>query len=158
MEMQKLIETLGAHPFVRGLQPYHIETLAGLATEVRYQDDQIIFRQADVSNLFCLVVSGKIGIEVNAPGRTFRIQTIGEGETLGWSSVLGGREKQFQARALGSVRALAFDGAKLREACDADCGLGYAVMQRLLRVVADRLQALRLQLIDVYTPTGAKQA
>ena len=52
----------------------------------------------------------------------------------------------------------AFDGARLREACDADCGLGYAVMQRLLRVVADRLQALRLQLIDVYTPMGAKQA
>ena len=158
MEMQKLIETLGAHPFVRGLQPHHIEKLAGLATEVRYQDDQIIFRQADVSNLFCLVVSGRIGIEVNAPGRTFRIQTIGEGETFGWSSVLGGRDKQFQARALGSVRALAFDGARLREACDADCGLGYAIMQRLLRVVADRLQALRLQLIDVYSPAGAKQA
>jgi CRP-like cAMP-binding protein len=156
MEMQTMIETLGAHPFVRGLQPHHIEKLAGLATEVRYQDDQIIFRQADMSNLFCLVVSGKVGIEVNAPGRTIRIQTIGEGETLGWSSVLGGREKQFQARALGSVRGLAFDGAELREACDADCGLGYAVMRRLLRVVADRLQALRLQLIDVYTPPGAK--
>jgi CRP-like cAMP-binding protein len=156
MEKQKLIETLGAHPFVRGLPPHHIEKLAGLATEVRYQDDQIIFRQADMSNLFCLVVSGRIGIEVNAPGRTFRIQTIGEAETFGWSSVLGGREKQFQARALGSVRALAFDGAKLREACDGDCGLGYAIMQRLLRVVADRLQALRLQLMDVYTPPGAK--
>ena len=150
MQMQKLIETLGTHPFVRGLQPHHVEKLAGLATEVRYQDDQIIFRQADVSDLFCLVVSGKIGIEVNAPGRTFRIQTIGEGETFG--------DKQFQARALGSVRALAFDGTRLREACDGDCGLGYAIMQRLLRVVADRLQALRLQLIDVYTPMGAKQA
>jgi len=158
METRQLIEALGTHPFVRGLTPHHIEKLAGLATEVRYQDDQIIFRQADVSNLFCLVVSGKIGIEVNAPGRTIRIQTIGEGETLGWSSVLGGRDKQFQARALGSVRALAFDGAELRAACEADCGLGYAVMHRLLRVVADRLQAMRLQLINVYTPSGAKQA
>jgi CRP/FNR family transcriptional regulator, cyclic AMP receptor protein len=158
MEMQQIVETLGAHPFVRGLPPQHIEKLAGLASEIRFQDDQIIFRQADVSNLFCLVVSGKIGIEVNAPGRTFRIQTIGEGETFGWSSMLGGREKQFQARALGAVRALAFDGAKLREACESDCGLGYAIMQRLLRVVADRLQALRLQLLDVYTPPGAKQA
>lgn len=158
MEMQQLIETLGAHPFVRGLPPHQIEKLARLASEVRYQGDQIIFRQAESSNLFCLVVSGKIGLEVNAPGRILRIQTIGEGEALGWSSVLGGREKQFQARALGAVRALAFDGTELRAACEADCGLGYAIMQRLLRVVADRLQALRLQLIDVYTPPGAKQS
>ncbi len=158
MEKQQLAETLGSHPFVRGLPPHQIEKLAAMATEVRYQDDQIIFRQADVSSLFCLVVSGKIGLEVNAPGRTLRIQTVGEGETLGWSSVLGGRDKQFQARALGAVRALAFDGAQLREACDGDCSLGYAIMQRLLRVVADRLQALRLQLVDIYTPPGAKQA
>lgn len=158
MEMRQLVETLGSHPFVRGLPASHIEKLAGLATEVHYQDEQIIFRQGDVSNLFCLVISGKIGIEVNAPGHTFRIQTIGEGEVFGWSSVLGGRDKQFQARALGLVRVLAFDGARLREACEGDCSLGYAVMNRLLRVVADRLQALRLQLIDVYTPPGARQA
>ncbi|MEN6601836.1 MAG: Crp/Fnr family transcriptional regulator [Bryobacteraceae bacterium] len=156
--MLRLVETLGSHPFVRGLPPHHIEKLAGLAAEVRYQDEQVIFRQGDVSNLFCLVISGKIGIEVNAPGRTFRIQTIGEGEVFGWSSVLGGRDKQFQARALGTVRGLAFDGNRLREACEGDCSLGYAIMNRLLRVVADRLQALRLQLIDVYTPPGAKQA
>jgi len=158
METQPVLETLRGHPFVAGLAPHHVEKLAGMAREVRYQDGQIIFRQADKSNLFCLVISGKIGIEVNAPGRTFRIQTIGEGETFGWSSVLGGRDKQFQARAGGAVRALAFDGAELRAACDADCGLGYAVMRRLLRVVADRLQALRLQLLDIYTPAGTKQA
>jgi CRP-like cAMP-binding protein len=158
MEMRQLVETLGSHPFVRGLPATHIEKLAGLAAAARYQDEQVIFRQGDVSNLFCLVISGKIGIEVNAPGHTFRIQTIGEGEVFGWSSVLGGRDKQFQARALGSVRVLAFDGARLREACESDCSLGYAIMNRLLRVVADRLQALRLQLIDVYTPPGARQA
>ena len=157
METQKLIEKLAEHPFCRGLDDHHMRKLATLTNEVRFYDDQVIFRQGDDSSSFYLVVSGKIGIEVAATGRTLRIQTLGEGEVLGWSSLLGGREKQFQARAVGAVRALAFDGPRLREACDEDCPLGYALTRRLLRVVADRLQALRIQLLDLYTPAGAKE-
>ena len=157
METSQIVETLRDHPFTKGLPPQHIEKLAALANEVRFDNDQVIFRQGDESSLFFLILSGKVALEVTALGRTLRVQTVSEGEILGWSSVVPSREKQFQARALSACRALAFDGARLREACDQDCSLGYVVMRRVLSVVTDRLQALRLQLLDIYTPPGARQ-
>jgi CRP/FNR family transcriptional regulator, cyclic AMP receptor protein len=157
METPQIVEALREHPFAKGLQPQHIEKLAGLANQVRFEKDQIIFRQGDESSFFFLLLAGKVCLEVSALGRTLRVQTVSEGEVLGWSSIVPSREKQFQARALNSVRALAFDGARVQEACEQDCTMGYAMMRRLLGVVADRLQALRLQLLDIYTPPGAKE-
>jgi hypothetical protein len=58
--------------------------------------------------------------------------------------------------ALAPVRALAFDGVQLLEACDNDNAFGYAVTRALLKVVARRLHATRIQLLDVYTPLSAK--
>lgn len=45
---------------------------------------------------------------------------------------------------------MAFDGACLRGKCDADHELGYELMQRFASVMLERLQATRLQLLDVY--------
>ena len=89
-----------------------------------FDRDQIIFREGDASSFFYLILSGKVALEVTALGRTVRVQTVSDGEALGWSSVLPSEGKHFQARALGAVRALVFDGARLRELCEEDCSLG----------------------------------
>lgn len=157
METTNLVQILEQHPFVKGFQRKHIETLAELAHEVKFERDRIIFREGDASSFFYLILSGKVALEVTALGRTLRVQTLTDGEELGWSSVLPSEGKHFQARALGSVRALVFDGARLLEACEEDCSLGYALMRRLLGVVADRLEAIRIQLLDMYSPHGAKE-
>ena len=66
------------------------------------------------------------------------------------------RGKHFKARTLEPVRALSFDGGRLRQACEQDAAFGYALMRQLLTVVSERLQATRLQLLDVYAPRAAK--
>jgi hypothetical protein len=48
------------------------------------------------------------------------------------------------------TRAIGIDAACLRRKCDDDPVLGYAVMQRVLPMLAGRLNATRLQLLDVY--------
>jgi CRP-like cAMP-binding protein len=86
-----------------------------------------------------------------------RIQTLGEGDEMGWSSLLGeGSGKTFQARSLEPVRAIAFDAARLRQVWSQDPAFGYEFIRRLLKVVAQRLQATRLQLLDLYAPRGVK--
>jgi CRP-like cAMP-binding protein len=127
-----------------------------MAGEMSFRRDELIFRQHDESSLFYLLLEGRVALEVAMPGRTLRIQTVGPGEELGWSSMLTPVKKQFQARSLEAVRALAFDGARLRAACDADSALGYDLMRRVLGVVADRLQNTRLQLIDMYSAPGGR--
>ena len=56
----------------------------------------------------------------------------------------------FDARATELTRAIGIDAACLRGKCDADPVLGYEMMRRFLPVVVKRLNATRLQLLDVY--------
>lgn len=156
MQAKPLVEILKEHPFLEGFKPEHVQKMAELALEVQFGRDQIIFREGQESGLFFLILSGKIALEVSAPGRIFRVQTLEAGEELGWSSVLGEGGKHFQARSLETVRALAFEGSRLRQLCEQDPSFGYALMKQLLKVVAERLQATRLQLLDIYAPRAAK--
>ena len=55
-----------------------------------------------------------------------------------------------RARAVGPTRVVAFDSAALRQACDDDHDLGYLVFRRLTNIIAGRLSATRLQLLDMY--------
>jgi len=155
----KTLPTFHEHPFIENeFQPQHIEKLKALAREVRFEPDQIIFREGDEWADFYLIVSGRVALEiVAAPGKTLRVHTLTAGDELGWSALLMGSGKYFQARALGAVEALAFNGATLLEACKTDTSFGYALMHRLLAVVAERLQATRLQVLDSYS-TVAKRA
>jgi len=54
------------------------------------------------------------------------------------------------------VQALLFEGPDLRAMCEADTAFGYALMLRLLGVVAQRLQATRLQVLDTFWPVAKR--
>jgi len=155
MTMENLPDTLRAHRFVEGFQPEHIEKLASLAGVVQFEKNAVVFREGAESSFFYLLLSGSVVLEVATAGRMLRVQTLGKGEELGWSSMLPATSKHFQARALEPVAALAFDGARLRAACDEDCGFGYAMMRRTLKVVSARLKATRMQLLDMYSAPKA---
>ena len=150
------LSTLRHHPFVVEFEARHVERLAALAKDVRFDRNHVIFREGDECSEFYLVVNGLVALEIAAPGHTFRVQTLFAGDELGWSAVLMGSGKHFQARALERVEALAFEGADLLAACREDPAFGFALMQRLLGVVAERLQATRLQLLDSYSPVAAR--
>ena len=148
---------LAQHAFVGDeFKPQHIERLKALAREVGFAPDQVIFREGEEFADFYLIVSGRVGLEMLAGGRALRVQTLSAGDELGWSALLMGSGKHFQARALGPVEALAFDGGELLKACKDDPSFGYALMHRLLAVVAERLQATRLQVLDSYSVIGKR--
>ena len=69
---------------------------------------------------------------------------------VGWSWLFPPYCWQFDARAVGAVRATAFDGVCLRNKCEADAALGYDLMWRFGQVLVERLQWTRLRLLDVY--------
>jgi len=156
MTHETLVAVLQKHPFVGEFQPQHIEKLSALAKEVQFDRDQVIFHEGDECHDFYLIVKGRVALEIEAPGHTFRVQTLHEGDELGWSAILMGRGKHFQARALQPVNALAFDGVALLDACRADPAFGFALMYRMLGVVSERLQATRLQVLDMYSPVAKR--
>ena len=153
---ETILEVLHHHPFVAEFEPRHVERLATLAQERRFERNFVIFREGDETTEFYLIVSGLVALEVAAPDHVFRVQTLFAGDELGWSALLLGSGKHFQARTLERVDALAIEGADLLAACRDDPVFGSAFMHRLLRVVAERLQATRLQLLDAHSPIAAR--
>jgi CRP/FNR family cyclic AMP-dependent transcriptional regulator len=156
MTKETLLAVLHRHPFVEEFQEEHIEKLVTLAKEVEFPRDQVIFHEGDDFHDFYLIVEGRVALEIEAPDHTFRVQTLAAGDELGWSAILMGRGKHFQARALQNVKALAFDGPTLLAACRDDRAFGFALMYRMLGVVSERLQATRLQLLDMYSPVAKR--
>src|ERR1051326_3734742 len=145
---------LSDHPFSKDFWPEHIASLADMAGEVHFHPGELIFHEGDHSSLFYILVEGNVALEVLSPGRPVRVATLYGGEVLGWSSVTGDNGKQFQARALEDVHALAFDGSRLRHACEEDYAFGFWFMRAILSVMSERLHAIRAQLLDMYTPVA----
>jgi CRP-like cAMP-binding protein len=151
-----ILAAVQKHPFTQGLTPEHCATLASLARPASFAQGDMIFREGDERHEFFLLLSGRVALEMMAQGKPLRVHTLEGGDELGWSSVIVGRGKLFQARALEPVEALAFDGYALLERCRADTGFGYKIMHRLLGVVSERLQAARLQVLDMYSPIAKR--
>ena len=131
--------------FFEEFAPRHIDKLMTLGTEVHFDKDEIVFREGDEAKLFYVIVSGRVVLEAAAGGRNVAIQTLFSGDELGWSAVLS-RPRQFQARALEPVKAMSFEVTALRDACAGNPYFGCALLERLFRVVAERLESTRLQL------------
>lgn len=153
---EPVLTLLQRHPFVEEFSPEHVDKLAAMATRTRFERDQVIFSEGDECHEFYLIVAGLVALEIDAPDHVLRVQTLSAGDELGWSALLMGRGKYFQARALERVDALALDGGELLAACKKDPQFGVAFMHRLLGVVAARLQATRLQVIDLHSPVAKR--
>jgi CRP-like cAMP-binding protein len=138
-------------PFFTGLPQQFSALISGCASNAHYAAGEYLFREGEDANRFWLIREGAVALEINAPERgAVTIETIEEGEVLGWSWLFPPYRWHFSARAVRPVRAVAFDGACLRTKCDTDPELGYDLMRRFARVIVERLQATRLQLLDVY--------
>ncbi|UCG51163.1 MAG: cyclic nucleotide-binding domain-containing protein [Candidatus Latescibacterota bacterium] len=149
--MGTLESILAEHPFLEGLDPPHLEVIAGCASNVRFNKGDYIFREEDEADRFFLIRHGLVALDVFVPQRgPVTIDTIQEGDVLGWSWLFPPYSWHFDARALQLTRAVAFDGKCLREKCDKDVQLGYELVKRFAQVIMQRLQSARLQLLDIY--------
>lgn len=149
--MRTLETILAEHPFFAGLEPRYVQIIAGCASNVAFEEGQIIFREGEEANRFYLIRQGRVALEVHAAGvGTLTIQTLDAGDILGWSWLVPPYRWHFDARAVEPTRAIALDGECLRRKCDEDHDLGYELLKRFAEIITQRLQATRLQLLDVY--------
>lgn len=153
----KVQDLLERQPFVSKLNPPQVAQLAALGKEVHFEAGHVVFEEGEDCSEFYLIVSGRVALEVAPQANALRVETLSGGDELGWSSLLQGSSKLFRARTLSPVDALVFSGHELREMCERDPGFGYHLMRRLLGVVSERLQATRLQVLDMHW-TAAKRA
>jgi len=150
LELETLEPIIRKHPFLQGLEPQYIKLIVGCASNVRFKAGQLLFHEGEEANQFYMIREGKVALEIPAPPRRIVIQTVGEGDVLGWSWLVPPYRWRFDARALDPTRAIALDGKCLRTKSEEDHNLGYELMKRFSNVMVERLEATRLQLLDVY--------
>ena len=149
--MKSIHDLLHEHPFFEGLPPAMIDVISGCGTNVHYDPGEAVFAANDPSDRFFVLRRGKVALEIDTPRRgPLVIETIGPGEVLGVSWILPPYRASFDARATEDTSAVSIDAACLRGKCDADHELGYVLYKRFAGLVRDRLQATRVQLLDVY--------
>lgn len=151
--MGTLEPLLAEHPFFNGLTRAQLDLLTGCASNTRFEAGDFIFREGEEATSFYVIRHGKVAIEVYVPSRgAITIATLGEGDILGWSWLLPPFQWKFDARALELTRALALDGECLRRKSEEDHDLGYELLKRFAAIMEQRLQATRLQLLNIYEP------
>ncbi len=151
MSIETLEKLLSEHPFFKGLKKEYLEFIVGCARNVLYKPGDFIFREGEEANEFYIIREGKVSLEISAPGRNpIIIQTLEDMEVLGWSWLVPPYYWHFDARAVEPTRAIALDGKCLRNKCEEDNSLGYELLKRFVVIVEQRLQATRIQLLDLY--------
>jgi CRP-like cAMP-binding protein len=150
MSKNVLTETLQEIRFLQDMAPEQLEEIANIAQIRDFDEYDVVFREGELAENMYLVMFGIVSLEICAPGPGCRqILTLGPGELLGWSSLLGDRYTA-RARTPQGARLLQINVPQLMRICDRDPQFGYELMRRTAVALAKRLSATRMQLLDVY--------
>jgi CRP-like cAMP-binding protein len=142
-------EKLRKNKFFQGISDSDLAKLASLAREVQFPAMAKIFEEHDPATDIYIIEKGEIYLVLPGPDDKLRhIGVVGPGEMMGWSPLVGRTRLYHTARAGTTVHAYAFNGQKLMEFCSTNPSFGFEFMRRAACVLADRLSATRLQLLE----------
>ncbi|MFB7324750.1 Crp/Fnr family transcriptional regulator [Streptomyces sp. NPDC056190] len=141
---------------ITALEPVHRERLMRLAREVSFDAGTRLFEEGRPADRFWIVRTGTIALDLHVPGRRPAvIETLGHGELVGWSWHFPPYTWHLGAAAMSPVRAWEFNAEAVRATCAEDAEFGRAIAVWVGRVVAQRLHASRIRLLDLYAPFGS---
>lgn len=153
LEGKPVVEQAAWHgSFLARFSPKVQEKLLSLAETFHFKAGQDVFREGDASLYFYLVKSGLVAVELHIPSKGRRtIFTTGPGGVFNWSAVVEPRVATASVRAVQDTEALGLKGGALMDLCREDTGFGFELYRAVTEVIAARLIATRLQLLDVFS-------
>ena len=133
---------------------FPVDVTKSLAEAARWKHcpaGAILFRAGDRSDAFYIVHRGHVTLEMCLPARgCTRLLTLGPGDIVAWSALVGDGRMTATATVADDVELIELSGADLLQRCEGDPLFGYRLMRRLAAVLAGRLLATRLQMLDLY--------
>src|SRR3982750_297764 len=131
--MTQARDLLAAHPLAADLPPDIVERLSAHAMFVRFRPGRRIFVEGGKARYFWLIRSGTVSLDVTAAGRpAVPVETLHDGDVLGWSWLFAPHEWHFAATAITETEALEFDATAVRTMCADDPALGYEVLRQFV--------------------------
>jgi CRP-like cAMP-binding protein len=149
--VRTIAEYLPEHPFFAGLDESVASLVAGCAVNAHFRPGEHLFHEGEPADTFYVIRRGRVSLEVHTPaGPSVVVDAAHEDDVVGWSWLVPPHRWMFDARATEETSAIAFDGACLRARCEEDPAIGYALLQRVVTVMAARLHSARIRLLDLY--------
>lgn len=146
-----LNELLVASDLFNGLSEASLTPIAQMARVEDHEKRSYLFIEGSEPQDLFIIIEGKIEMNLSlspTPGIGYQIavDTLGKGQTCGWSSVLESHVYTMTARCIEPVKAIAINGAQLRSFLDQNPSIGYRVMENMAWVVTSRLRNMKVRL------------
>ncbi|MFG2549348.1 cyclic nucleotide-binding domain-containing protein [Streptomyces sp. NPDC048581] len=140
----------------RALPVEHRDRLLRIAREVSFPQGARLFEEGGHADRFWIIRTGTVDLDMRVPGRRAAvIESLGHNELLGWSWLYPPHVWHLGAEASSPLRAYEFDATAVRAMCQGDPEFGRSIARWVGEVVAHRLQAARVRLLDLYGPHGS---
>jgi CRP-like cAMP-binding protein len=108
----------------------------------RFAAGEYLFRTGEPADRFYVIVRGTVALDLVARGEPHVIETLHDGDVVGLSWLFAPHLWLFDGRAVEDTETIEYVAAE--QARDAD------LMRQMATIAVSRLQATRLQLLDVY--------
>lgn len=147
MSMKSFIQE---HPVFKGMDAASTDWLASCAQAVTCRAGDFLLRSGKPADHLFLIVRGRVSIEAPPVGDkgAIIIQTLADGDTVGWSWMLPPYTWNLDARALETVEAVTIDAVKLRARLETDASMAAKLYRRFSEVMLQRIHAMRKQLYE----------
>lgn len=157
--MKTIFDLMARHPFLEGFDAPSMRFIAGCGRNVVFKAGVLIFKEGGAADSFYLLRGGTVLLETHVPGRgAVAIQSLAAGDMLGSNWLIPPYRWSFDARAQDEVRAIAFNAQCLRDKLEDNPAVGYQLMKRFVPALIRRMEAARLQALDLYGRPDAKSA
>jgi signal-transduction protein with cAMP-binding, CBS, and nucleotidyltransferase domain len=139
---------INTHPLFKGLEAAAVEELVACAAAREYAPGDFLLRVGKPADHLYLIARGRVAIEVPPAGDkgAIIIQTLADGDTVGWSWMLPPYTWNLDARALERTVAIAIDATKLRARLETDVAMAAKLYRRFSEVMLQRIHGMRKQL------------
>ena len=141
--MEGLTQIISEHPFFAGLEERLCDLVRDCAKNLRFEAGQYISHEGETVDRFYLIRQGRVALTKTMPGGSaMTFQTISGGQVVGIAWMVSPYRWPFDAKAIEMTHAIALDVSCLREKCEVDDDLGYAMMKRTVPILFGRLPLL----------------
>lgn len=149
--MKTIHDIIAEHPFFENFTVDDLQLISGCGKNQVFQKNEYLAQEKQAADVFYLIRKGRVAICTQIPNREKQIiQTIQDNEIFGWSWLFPPYQWMFDAIALDTTHCIVLNGKCLRDKLDQNPELGYRLMKQFSLMIIKRLNATRLQLLDVY--------
>lgn len=150
LQTSDTVAALKAFSLFEGIDDNSLRQLAAQSEIVEFSARQRIFSENDLAEYVYFIISGRVSLVICRPnvGRR-QLMQLGAGELLGWSPLV--RRPRLSASAIASepTTAIKVSAAQITELNEQNPKFFCSFMSHVARIVADRLSATRLQVLDM---------